>query len=348
MLRNALAMPCRVLASTSAVRRAVLAGVFAAGIVLCGWVLSDRAQAAEAVPGVPTTTGQPVAGDAVAKSASAKPGTDPAKAPAVSGTSATASERSNAATASAYTPVSPAGVVSAVTSPTPAKAVGAGATAAARPLSVPQRVTALATPPALAASPGELPTVVGSPAASGVGREVPTALDDLGLEAVTLVPPSTDALVGDLPSLRPTEDASGGVRDDAAARSTEPAPAPETPPGAATPEASGVGQDTAAELPVAAFDGPRRVGSAQPALSTRQLPHDTADREAPSAPVGPSSAASTSGEAVNGSGHRVDAPAAVCAAPAPTAAASPARPTGSRTAAAGPSGGPGDVPVSPA
>ncbi|WP_345676442.1 hypothetical protein [Yinghuangia aomiensis] len=341
-------MPCRVLASTPAVRRVVLAGLFAAGIVLCGWVVSDRAQAAEAVPGVPTTTGQPVAGDAVAKSAPAKPGTDPAQAPAGPGTSAMSSERSNAATASAHTPVSPAGVVSAVTSPTSAKAVGAGATAAATPGSVPKRVTALATPPALAVSPGEPPTVVGSPAASGVGREVSTALGDLGLEAVSLLPPSTDALVGDLPSLRPTEGASGGVRDGAAARSTEPVPAPETPTGAATPEASGVGQDTATELPVAVFDGPRRVEPAQPALLTRQLTYDTADREAPSAPVGPSSAASTSDDAVNGSGHRVDAPGAVCAAPAPTAAASPARPTGSRTAAAGPSGGPGDVPVSPA
>lgn len=347
MLRTAFALPCRVLASTPAVRRTVLAWVFAAGIVLCGWVLSDRAQAAEAVPGVPTT-GQPVAGDAVTKSAPAKPGTDPAQLPAVPGTGATSGGRSNAAAASPHTPLSPAGVVPAVTSPTPAKAVGAGATAAATPGPLPKSVTALATPRTLPASPGDLPTVAGSPAASGVGREISTALGDLGLDAASLVPPSTDGLVGDLPSLRPAEGGSGGVRDGAAARFTEPVPAPETSTGAVTPEAAAVGQDTAADLPGAAFDGPRRVEFAQPALSTRQLTHSAADREAPSAPVGPSSAASTSDDAVNGSGHRVDAPGAVCAAPAPTAATSSARPAGSRTAAAGPRGGPGDVPVSPA
>jgi hypothetical protein len=63
----AFAVPCRVLASAPAVRRAVLTLVFAAGIVLFGWVLSGQAQASESTDGtgslsVPVVDGAPVAG----------------------------------------------------------------------------------------------------------------------------------------------------------------------------------------------------------------------------------------------------------------------------------------------
>lgn len=50
MLRTAFTLPCRVLSSAPAVRRAVLTLVFAAGIVLFGWALSGQAQASESTP----------------------------------------------------------------------------------------------------------------------------------------------------------------------------------------------------------------------------------------------------------------------------------------------------------
>lgn len=87
LLRAAFAIPCRVLKSAPAVRRAVLTLVFAAGIVLFGWVLSGQAQASESatdgtavpVPGIdsPAVTG---AVDAIAAPVT-EPVTEPAPAP---------------------------------------------------------------------------------------------------------------------------------------------------------------------------------------------------------------------------------------------------------------------------
>lgn len=81
-------MPCRVLSSTSVVRRAVLVSLFAAGVVLLGWALSDQARAAEAPVGTVTETVagidnpvEPVAGrvaDALLAATTAKaPGVSP-------------------------------------------------------------------------------------------------------------------------------------------------------------------------------------------------------------------------------------------------------------------------------
>jgi hypothetical protein len=348
-----------VLASTSAVRRAVLAGVFAAGIVLCGWVLSERAQAAEAVPGVPTT-GQPVAGDAVT-----------AHAPDGPGTGAASGERSPAGDEPAHTPTgmaASAAVVSTTDAVTPAapvsSAVSAWSGATAGPKAAAATTPRVTLPKSVAVTANSLTgrsAAGGGGTASDVGEEITDAvstatglgnLNPLGEDTVSLVrPPSAESLIGDLAAPRPTHTAPGGAHADTgegsavpqAGRTDVPSASPAT-----SSAAESAGPRYADVLPHTAPEHPDRLAAAsQPVFSAGQFLAAT-PTGSPRNPVPTQSATSSSDDAVAGSVHRADAPSALCSATAPAAPTRLARLSAGRSPNAGPHDRPGDVPVSPA
>lgn len=316
----------------------MLAGVFAAGIVLCGWVLSDRAQAAEAVPGMPAI-GHAAPGESVT-----------ADAPAALAVDATPGGRSNVGVTPSAAQVAPVAVVSTAVPTAPAKAARSGLSTAPRSQPTSVKTVAGSVAPTVVET---LPTgALEAVAAGRVGPDIADTLDVLGGDPAALLP-ETDTLVGNLPDLRPTRNGPSGMpasagTDVAASRADHPG-SPAASPAVPAAQASGPQDSDGKAFPRTAPEGPGRSSTvAQPGVGARSPLAAAPPAETPQTPAPGRSATSSSDDAVAGSVHRGDAPCGLCAAPAPAAQARVMHAPGGHSPHAGPHDRPGDVPVSPA